>query len=143
METRIEIPSPQHLHKAAQTCLRHIQNTNVIAFSGELGAGKTTFIKALCNELQVTSPVTSPSFSIINEYVTAHQKQVYHLDFYRITDISEVFDLGYEDYFYSDSYCFIEWPEKIEELLPEDTLYIKIHVNSTESRTLELSNFSE
>ena len=93
-----------------------------------MGAGKTTFIKAICKELGVEDDAVSPSFSIVNEYKTSHHKPtiIYHFDFYRIKNISEVYDMGYEDYFYGNSYCFIEWPEKIETLLPPNYVEVKI-----------------
>jgi tRNA threonylcarbamoyladenosine biosynthesis protein TsaE len=91
-----------------------------------MGAGKTTFIKAICHELGVTDIVQSPTFSIINEYKTTTGESLFHFDFYRIKKLEEVFDIGYEDYIYSGSYCFLEWPELIEPLLPEDTVRINI-----------------
>ncbi len=100
----------------------------IIAFSGEMGAGKTTLIKAICEELGVKQTISSPTFSIVNEYLSSAGKKIYHFDFYRINKISEAYDMGYEEYFYSDAYCFIEWPEKIAELLPEDVLKVNISV---------------
>lgn len=91
-----------------------------------MGAGKTTFIKAICHELGVADIVQSPTFSIINEYKTTTGESLFHFDFYRIKKLEEVFDIGYEDYIYSGSYCFLEWPELIEPLLPEDTVRINI-----------------
>ena len=98
----------------------------IFAFYGPMGAGKTTFIKAICRALGVDDIVQSPSFSIINEYTTPAGESIYHFDFYRIRNISEVFDIGYEDYLYSGSYCFMEWPELVESLLPENTIRIRI-----------------
>ncbi|NVO04349.1 MAG: tRNA (adenosine(37)-N6)-threonylcarbamoyltransferase complex ATPase subunit type 1 TsaE, partial [Bacteroidetes bacterium] len=106
--------------------LKSIENHKVIAFYGKMGAGKTTFIKAICLKLGVVDNISSPTFSIINEYKTSESETIYHFDFYRIKNISEAFDLGYEDYFYSNSFCFIEWPEKIEDLLPENCLKVSI-----------------
>ena len=91
-----------------------------------MGAGKTTFITAICKKLGVIDRISSPSFSIVNEYKSARGLTIFHFDFYRIKDLSEVYDLGYEDYFYSNAYCFIEWSERIEELLPDD--YVKVEV---------------
>lgn len=101
-----------------------------------MGAGKTTFIKAICSYLGVVDMSSSPSFSIVNEYRLNSSERIYHFDFYRIKNISEVFDIGYEDYFFSGHYCFLEWPEKIEELLPENYVNIEIFVNTNESRTI-------
>ena len=111
---------------AVDVFLKSIENHKVIAFYGKMGAGKTTFIKAICLKLGVVDNISSPTFSIINEYKTSESETIYHFDFYRIKNISEAFDLGYEDYFYSNSFCFIEWPEKIEDLLPENCLKVSI-----------------
>ena len=100
-----------------------------------MGAGKTTFIKAICHYLGAVDIVQSPSFAIINEYRTKQGESVFHFDFYRIRKIEEAFDIGYEDYFYSGSYCFIEWPELIEELLPEET--VKVYISGDTSRLIE------
>ncbi|MCX6286322.1 MAG: tRNA (adenosine(37)-N6)-threonylcarbamoyltransferase complex ATPase subunit type 1 TsaE [Bacteroidetes bacterium] len=100
--------------------------SRVFALYGRMGAGKTTLIKELCHQLTVTDEVQSPTFSIINEYKTSGKESVYHFDFYRINKIEEVFDIGYEDYVYSGSYCFIEWPELAEDLLPEGTVRLEI-----------------
>tara|TARA_B100000900_G_scaffold322786_1_gene282232 strand:+ start:112 stop:534 length:423 start_codon:yes stop_codon:yes gene_type:complete len=99
----------------------------IIAFYGEMSSGKTTFIKELCNHLGAdSSEVCSPTYSIVNEYEIKNSPKIYHFDFYRIKDENEAFDMGYEEYFYSDAYCFIEWPEKIANLLPEKLLNIRI-----------------
>lgn len=118
----------------------------VIAFYGKMGAGKTTFIKALCEELGVEDVITSPTFAIVNEYevndnssrYTLHTslKTIYHFDFYRIKKIEEVYDMGYEDYFYSGNLCLIEWPELIEDLLPEEALCVTIEEQSDGSRLI-------
>ena len=108
----------------------------VIAFYGKMGAGKTTFIKALCEELGVEDVITSPTFAIVNEYSLPSQEALYHFDFYRIKKLEEVYDMGYEDYFYSGSLCFIEWPELIEELLPENALRVTIEEQPDGSRTI-------
>ena len=100
----------------------------VLGLYGELGSGKTTLIKAICEELGVKQAISSPTFSIVNEYLSSSGKKIYHFDFYRINNISEAYDMGYEEYFYSDAYCFIEWPEKIAELLPDDVLKVNISV---------------
>ncbi len=109
----------------------------VFAFYGQMGAGKTTFIKAICSELGVSDIVQSPTFSIINEYKTKAGESVFHFDFYRIRSIIEVFDIGYEDYLYSGNYCFIEWPELVESLLPENT--VRIYISGLSERIIEFN----
>ncbi|MBN1337974.1 MAG: tRNA (adenosine(37)-N6)-threonylcarbamoyltransferase complex ATPase subunit type 1 TsaE [Bacteroidales bacterium] len=101
-------------------------DTRIFVFRGEMGAGKTTFIQAITRLLGVRDTVNSPTFSIVNEYIRANGESIYHFDFYRIEKISEIYDLGYEDYFFSGAYCFIEWPEKASELLPQNSVYIQI-----------------
>ncbi len=112
----------------------------IIAFYGKMGAGKTTFIKALCEELGVEDVITSPTFAIVNEYSLPLggrlEGALYHFDFYRIKKIEEVYDMGYEDYFYSGNLCLIEWPELIEDLLPEDALRVTIEEQPDGSRTI-------
>ena len=112
----------------------------VIAFYGKMGAGKTTFIKAICEELGVNDVITSPTFAIVNEYSLPLggrlEGALYHFDFYRIKKIEEVYDMGYEDYFYSGNLCLIEWPELIEDLLPEDALRVTIEEQPDGSRTI-------
>ncbi len=98
----------------------------ILIFRGELGAGKTTLIKEICRQLQVSDPTNSPSFALVNEYNTATGSKLYHFDFYRIKKLEEVFDIGYEEYFFSGNYCFIEWPELIEDILPRNYVEIKI-----------------
>lgn len=121
-----------HIHDLGQIdalaadFVSQMTDARVYAFYGEMGAGKTTFIKALCRALGVEDVITSPTFSIINEYTIA-KETIYHFDFYRIKKLEEVYDMGYEDYFYSDALCFIEWPELVEELLPEDT--VRVHIS--------------
>ena len=114
-----------------------IGENKVIAFYGKMGAGKTTFIKALCEELGVRDVITSPTFAIVNEY-NASTQSIFHFDFYRIKKIEEVYDMGYEDYIYSGNLCLIEWPELIEELLPENTLSVTIEQNADNTRTITL-----
>jgi tRNA threonylcarbamoyladenosine biosynthesis protein TsaE len=111
----------------------------IFAFYGKMGAGKTTFIKALCKALGVEDEVNSPTFAIVNEYRSESTAElIYHFDFYRIKKVEEVYDLGYEDYFYSGALCFIEWPELIEELLPEDTKKISIEENNDGERIITI-----
>ena len=125
------------INSAAKEFIRQMGDNTVFAFYGKMGAGKTTFIKALCEELGVTDPVNSPSFAIVNEYRSDTTGElIYHFDFYRIKKIDEVYDMGYEDYFYSGALCFIEWPELIEELLPGDTVSVTIEENPDGSRNL-------
>ena len=111
---------------------------NCLAFYGEMGAGKTTLIKAICAELGVADITNSPTFSIVNEYVTENQQSIFHFDFYRIGSESEAYDLGYEEYFYSENLCMIEWPEKIFKLLPLPYYKISIEVDNSEKRIISL-----
>lgn len=125
MEIRID--HLDNIRVAAQEFIAHIGDSKVFAFYGKMGAGKTTFVKAICEELGVEDVITSPTFAIINEYTTGQeQTAIYHFDFYRIKKLEEVYDMGYEDYFYSGALCFIEWPELIEEVLPEDAVKVEI-----------------
>ena len=126
MAEKIICKTIEEYFQAGESLLKAFPGKKVFAFYGKMGVGKTTMIKAICKNLGVTEIVNSPSFAIINEYKTALSESVYHIDFYRIKNLKEAFDIGYEDYLYSDSYCFIEWPEKIEELLPEDVINVKI-----------------
>jgi tRNA threonylcarbamoyladenosine biosynthesis protein TsaE len=114
------------LQKSAELLLNSFPDDRIFAFYGAMGAGKTTFIKALCRELGSQDYVTSPTFALINEYTTTKDYVIYHFDFYRIKKLEEAFDLGYEDYIYSGNYCFIEWPEMIESLLPEGIIEVRI-----------------
>ena len=125
---RIIIHTLTDLPSSAKQLIQAFGNKKIIAFSGEMGAGKTTLIKAICEELGVKQTISSPTFSIVNEYLSSIGKKIYHFDFYRINNISEAYDMGYEEYFYSDAYCFIEWPEKIAELMPDDVLKVNITV---------------
>ena len=121
----IEINHLDELGNAAEALLDFSGNEKIFAFEGEMGAGKTTFIKALCEKLCVEDVVNSPTFSIVNEYAAAG-KVIYHFDFYRIKNLNEVFDIGYEEYFYSGNICLIEWPERIRELMPETMLKLEL-----------------
>ena len=134
----ITINDLNEIHEAArQFIIEALPEHNVIAFYGKMGAGKTTFIKALCEELGVEDVITSPTFAVINEY-QAKNGLIFHFDFYRIKKLEEVYDMGYEDYFYSGALCFIEWPELIEELLPEDAVKVSITENADGTRTVKL-----
>ncbi len=134
---QIKIESLDNIHTAAKEFLAHMGNGKVFAFYGKMGAGKTTFIKAVCEALGVTDVITSPTFAIVNEYTTADNSSIYHFDFYRIKKIDEVYDMGYEDYFYSGRLCFLEWPELIEDLLPEDAVKVSIAMQEDGSRIIE------
>ena len=116
----------------ARDLLQSFPNIKKLAFYGEMGSGKTTFSKALCEVLQVQDVVSSPTFSIVNEYISEQNGTVFHFDFYRLEDEQEAFDMGYEEYFYSDSYCLVEWPEKIESLLPPSFAKVKIQIENGE-----------
>lgn len=123
----INITSLDTIHEAARQFIAAMDDSAVFAFYGKMGAGKTTFVKALCEELGVTDVINSPTFAIVNEYRADETGElIYHFDFYRIKRIEEVYDMGYEDYFYSGALCFIEWPELVEELLPEDAVRVSI-----------------
>ncbi len=126
------------LSAIAEKLIADFGDTKVIIFSGEMGAGKTTLIKILCQLLGVEEPTSSPTFSIVNEYLTNKNDSVYHFDFYRIESETEVFDLGYEDYFYSNNYCFIEWPEKIPNLLPETYVEVSIELDEQNNRLISV-----
>lgn len=123
----ITIDSIDNIREAARQFVGNMGDASVFAFYGSMGAGKTTFIKAVCEELGVEDVITSPTFAIVNEYRAEETGElIYHFDFYRIKKLEEVYDMGYEDYFYSGALCFIEWPELIEELLPSDAVRVKI-----------------
>ena len=157
MEIRIQDLS--QIRQAAREFISHMGNHTVFAFYGKMGAGKTTFIKAICEELGVVEVITSPTFAIVNEYTASPGPSeggetlpnsedasisspwgrsggvpIYHFDFYRIKRLEEVYDMGYEDYFYSGALCFIEWPELAEELLPEDAVSVRIEEQPDGSR---------
>jgi len=116
--SKIIVSDISELPAAAKQLIKSFDGQRVIAFYGEMGAGKTTLIKAICEELGVASAISSPTYSIVNEYMSAKGIRIYHFDFYRLKNVDEAYDLGYEDYFYSKAYCFIEWPQKIQELMP-------------------------
>ena len=130
----IVIKDIEHIREAAREFIGHIGDHRVFAFYGKMGAGKTTFVKAICEELGVEDVITSPTFAIINEYGLENVQRIYHFDFYRIKKLEEVYDMGYEDYFYSGALCFIEWPELIEEILPDDAVRVSISEQEDGSR---------
>ncbi|MBR6538431.1 MAG: tRNA (adenosine(37)-N6)-threonylcarbamoyltransferase complex ATPase subunit type 1 TsaE [Bacteroides sp.] len=137
MSTTIRIESLEKIQEAAKTFVANMGDNTVFAFYGKMGAGKTTFVKAICEELGVEDTITSPTFAIVNEYRSDLAGElIYHFDFYRIKKLDEVYDMGYEDYFYSGAICFIEWPELIEELLPGNT--VKVSIEETESGEREV-----
>lgn len=137
----IKIQSLEHIHEAAREFIAAMGDNTVFALYGKMGAGKTTFIKALCQELGVEDVVTSPTFAVINEYRSDIAGElIYHFDFYRIKKLEEVYDMGYEDYFYSGALCFIEWPELVEELLPGNTIKVTIEEMEDGSRKLTMEN---
>ena len=124
------------IRSAARQFIENIGSSRVFAFYGKMGAGKTTFVKALCEELGCDDVITSPTFAIVNEYTDGKQLPVYHFDFYRIKKLEEVYDMGYEEYFYSGALCLIEWPELIEDVLPDDTVRVTIEEQADGSRLL-------
>ena len=132
--------SLDELSQTASQLVSSIGAQTIWCFEGEMGAGKTTFIKEICKILGVEEDITSPTFSLVNEYKTANGKTIYHFDFYRIRSIEEVYDIGYEDYFFSNNICLIEWPSKVEELLEgEDIATIIIQKQSENSRNIMAS----
>lgn len=137
----INIPTLADLPQAAREFVEAMDDSTVFAFYGDMGAGKTTFIGELCRELGVSDDVTnSPSFSIVNEYRSDTTAElIYHFDLYRLESLNEALDMGIEDYFDSGALCLLEWPERVEELLPDDAVRVKLFVNDDDSRTLQLS----
>lgn len=135
---KITIQSPETINVAAQEFVDAIGDNTLFAFYGKMGAGKTTFIKAICEALGVEDVITSPTFAIVNEYTDGEGNPVYHFDFYRIKKLEEVYDMGFEDYAYSNSLCFMEWPELVEELLPEDTVKVTITEQEDGTRVVEM-----
>ena len=135
----LKITSLDNIEEVAKEFIDLMGDDTIFAFYGKMGAGKITFIKALCKALGVEDEVNSPTFAIVNEYRSESTAElIYHFDFYRIKKVEEVYDLGYEDYFYSGALCFIEWPELIEELLPEDTKKISIEENNDGERIITI-----
>ena len=139
----IRISNLDNIREAARQFIENIGDHRVFAFYGKMGAGKTTFIKAICEELCVEDVITSPTFAIVNEYTSQSSlltpnDSIFHFDFYRIKKLEEVYDMGFEDYFYSGSLCFIEWPELIEEVLPEDAVKVTIEENADGTRSVKL-----
>ena len=134
---KISIENLEQIHEAAKEFIAAMVDNTVFAFYGKMGAGKTTFIKAVCEELGVADVINSPTFAIVNEYRSDTTGElIYHFDFYRIKKLEEVYDMGYEDYFYSGALCFIEWPELIEDLLPGDAVKVSIEEQENGNRML-------
>lgn len=136
----IRIDNIENIGEAAKTFIQAIGENKIFAFYGKMGSGKTTFIKAICEQLGVEDVITSPTFAIVNEYNyndNSISNTIYHFDFYRIRRIEEVYDMGFEDYFYSGALCFIEWPELIEDLLPIDA--VKVKINEIDDNTREVT----
>lgn len=132
------IRSLEELNEVADRFLAYVGNRKIFALYGPMGVGKTTFVKAVCRCLGVEDDVSSPTFAIVNEYVTGDGDSLYHFDFYRVNSIEEAMDFGYEEYFYGGCRCFIEWPEKIDELLPEDIVNCTFSENPDGSRILRV-----
>ncbi len=137
---KITIKNTYQLPEAAKEFIRYTERHNIFAFYGSMGAGKTSIIKAICNMLGSIDTVTSPSFTLVNEYKTNNGDLLYHFDFFRIKTQEEVFDFGFEEYLVSGKKCFIEWPEKVESLLPEDTVKVNIMVNPDLTRIVEVND---
>lgn len=134
----IIIKSVEDIGHAAKEFVTAMGDSRIFAFYGKMGAGKTTFIKAICAELGVKDTVTSPTFAIVNEYATSGGDTVYHFDFYRLRNLSEAVDMGCDEYFFSGSPCFIEWPELIEDILPEEAIHVSIEEQPDGSRNIRL-----
>ena len=133
----IKVDGVGDLRDAAEEILESLERRTIVAFRGEMGAGKTTLIREICEQLGVTDTVTSPTFAIVNEYKDRDMRPIYHFDFSRINRIEEAFDFGYEEYFYSGNLCLVEWPEKIEPLMPEEgVMTVRIEVTGEEDRVI-------
>jgi tRNA threonylcarbamoyladenosine biosynthesis protein TsaE len=135
----ILIKDKRHLHAAAKELLKHSGNKRIFAFYGSMGAGKTTIIKAVCESLGAVDIVSSPTFTLVNEYKTSDGESLFHIDFYRIKKQEEVYDFGIEEYLTGDSFCFMEWPDLIEDILPPETVKVRITVDEHEQRILSVS----
>lgn len=135
---RIEIPSIDKIQEAARLFVSQMGDAKVFALYGQMGAGKTTFVKAVCRELGVEDVVTSPTFALVNEYTAGDGSPVFHFDFYRVKSLEEVYDMGFEDYLYGGALCLMEWPELVEELLPQDAVAVTIRTNADGSRSIDV-----
>jgi len=134
----LKINSLKEINAVAKEFLSLVGNKRVFALYGAMGVGKTTFVKAICDEMGVEDTINSPTFSIVNEYHTSKEDIIYHFDFYRVEDVKEAYDFGYEDYFYSNAMCFIEWPEKIESILPNDAVEVLFEEERDGSRSITI-----
>jgi tRNA threonylcarbamoyladenosine biosynthesis protein TsaE len=137
---QITISSIEQIHDAAHQFIEAMGHRKLFAFYGKMGVGKTTFIKAVCEQMGVTDVINSPTFAIVNEYLDGDQRPIYHFDFYRIKKPAEVLDIGFEDYINSDACCFMEWPEMIEGFLPEDVIKVTMEEHDDGSRTVTLDD---
>ncbi len=137
-EYTITIKSLEEYPAAAREFIRFMDKGRLFAFYGKMGSGKTTLIKSICEELGVTDTINSPTFAIVNEYEDRDGNTIFHFDFYRIKSIAEVYNMGYEEYLYSNAYCFMEWPELVEELLPEECIRVEIEENEDSTRTVKI-----
>lgn len=135
---RLSIDSEEQLHEVAEALLDSLDGRTVVALRGEMGAGKTTLVRAVAEQLGASDQVTSPTFALVNQYEGAEGERIFHFDFYRIEDEREAFDLGYEEYFYSGDLCFVEWPEKIEGLMPDAVMEVRITVEGPTERSFEI-----
>ena len=135
---RIEIESLAELSSVAEQIIESLDGRNVVLFYGGMGAGKTTLISRIVAALGAEDQVTSPTFAIVNQYVADDDNHIYHFDFYRIERVEEAFDFGYEEYFYSGDLCLVEWPEKIEPLIPDDAMVVRITAGDGEERIFEI-----
>ncbi|MDE6569574.1 MAG: tRNA (adenosine(37)-N6)-threonylcarbamoyltransferase complex ATPase subunit type 1 TsaE [Alistipes sp.] len=138
MTQTIRITSEEELPQVAEAVLAAAGQRTVVVFRGEMGAGKTTLIREIAAQLGCTDTVTSPTFAIVNQYKGTDDRTVYHFDFYRIEDLREAYDFGYEEYFYSGDLCLVEWPERIEPLLPDEVVTVRIAVESETTRTFDI-----
>lgn len=134
----IHITSEEELDQVADAIVALVGRRTVVALRGEMGAGKTTLVRAIAARLGAEDTVTSPTFALVNQYRGKGGRRIFHFDFYRIDDLREAYDLGYEEYFYSGDLCLVEWPEKIEPLLPEELITVRITVDGPSSRTFEI-----
>ncbi len=140
MTKTIHITSEEELPQVAEAILEATGRRTVVVFRGGMGAGKTTLIRAIAAALGSADTVTSPTFALVNQYKGADGRNIYHFDFYRIDDLREAYDFGYEEYFYSGDLCLVEWPEKIEALLPDDVVTVRIAVDSETARTFTIDD---
>jgi tRNA threonylcarbamoyladenosine biosynthesis protein TsaE len=134
----LKIKKLEDINSVAAEFIKLVGDKKIFAMHGAMGVGKTTFVKAVCEEMGVLDTINSPTFAIVNEYRTPSDNIIYHFDFYRIDDVKEAYDFGYEDYFYSNAMCFIEWPEKIDSILPNDTVEVHFAEEADGSRSIRI-----